>query len=45
MRGAHFLVTVVRPVNPPSILEIRMEANMFVSHYTMEMTCVFFDGR
>ena len=40
-----FLVTVVRPVSPPSILEIRMEGNMFVTHYTLEMKCTFFDGR
>jgi hypothetical protein len=45
MKGTHFLVTVVRPVSPPSILEIRMEANMFVSHYSMELKCIFYDGR
>lgn len=41
----YFLVTVVRPVSPPSILEIRMEANMFVTHYDLDMKCLFFDGR
>ena len=39
------LVAVVRPVSPPSILEIRMEGNMFVTHYTLDMRCTFFDGR
>ena len=45
MGNEYFLVTVVRPVSPPSILEIRMEGNMFVTHYDMEMKCLFFDGR
>ncbi|XP_065894666.1 hypoxia-inducible factor 1-alpha-like [Dysidea avara] len=39
------LVAVVRPVSPPSILEIRMEGNMFVTHYQLDMRCTFFDGR
>lgn len=39
------LVAMVRPVSPPSILEIRMEGNMFVTHYTLEFKCNFFDGR
>lgn len=45
MGSQNFLVTVVRPVSPPSILEIRMESNMFVTHYDMGMKCIFFDGR
>lgn len=45
MRNEYFLVMVVRPVSPPSILELRMEANMFITHYNMEMNCLFFDGR
>ena len=40
-----FLMAIVHPVNPPSISEIRMEGNMFVSHYNMELKCVFYDGR
>ncbi len=40
-----FLVVVVRPVSPPSILELKVEGNMFVTHYSMEMKCTFFDGR
>jgi hypothetical protein len=40
-----FLVALVKPVTPPSILEIRMEGNMFVTHYAMDMRCTFFDGR
>ncbi len=40
-----FLVAIVRPVSPPSILEIRMEGNMFVTHYSLDMRCIFFDGR
>ena len=39
------VVAVVRPVSPPSILEIRMEGNMFVTHYQLDMRCSFFDGR
>ena len=39
------VVAVVRPVSPPSILEIRMEGNMFVTHYQLDMRCTFFDGR
>ena len=45
MRRDHYMVTVVRPVSPPSILELRMEANMFVTHYDLAMNCLFFDGR
>ncbi|CAI8029661.1 Hypoxia-inducible factor 1-alpha [Geodia barretti] len=40
-----FLVALVKPVTPPSILEIRMEGNMFVTHYALDMHCTFFDGR
>ena len=40
-----YLMSVVRPVSPPSILEIRMEGNMFVTHYSLQMKCIFFDGR
>ena len=40
-----FMVVMVRPVSPPSILEIRMEGNMFVTHYLMDMKCTFFDAR
>ena len=39
------VVAIVRPVSPPSILEIRMEGNMFVTHYQLDMRCTFFDGR
>ena len=40
-----FLTAIVHPVSPPSILEIRMEGNMFVTHYALDMRCTFFDGR
>lgn len=40
-----FLVALVKPVTPPSILELRMEGNMFVTHYSLDMKCIFFDGR
>ena len=40
-----FIACIVHPVSPPSILELRMEGNMFVTHYAMDMTCLFFDGR
>ena len=41
-----FLACTVRPVNPPTVLELRMEGNMFVAHYSMEnMACIYFDGR
>ena len=40
-----YLVAVVRPVSPPSILELRMEGNMFVTHYTLDFHCTFYDGR
>ena len=40
-----YLVAVVRPVSPPSILELRMEGNMFVTHYTLDFRCAFYDGR
>ena len=43
--GEPFLTAIVRPVSPPSILEIRMEGNMFVTHYTLDFHCTFFDGR
>ena len=39
------LFAIVRPVSPPSILEITMEGNVFVTHYNMHMKCIFFDGR
>ena len=39
------MVAVVRPVSPPSILEIRMEGNMFVTHHQLDMRIIFFDGR
>ncbi|XP_011403284.1 PREDICTED: hypoxia-inducible factor 1-alpha-like [Amphimedon queenslandica] len=39
------LFAIVRPVSPPSILEITMEGNVFVTHYSMQMKCIFFDGR
>lgn len=45
MNNRCYLVTVVRPVSPPSISEIRMEGNMFVTHYSMDMKCTFYDGR
>jgi len=40
-----YFVAVVRPVSPPSILELRMEGNMFVTHYTLDFRCTFYDGR
>lgn len=40
-----FLACVVRPVTPPAVLELRMEGNMFVAHYSMEFSCIYFDGR
>jgi len=40
-----YLVAVVRPVSPPSILELRMEGNMFVTHFTLDFRCAFYDGR
>ena len=40
-----FLVSIVRPVSPPSILEIRMEGNMYVTHYSLDFRCTFYDGR
>jgi PAS domain S-box-containing protein len=39
------LFAVVRPISPPSVLEITLEGNMFVTHYNLEMKCIFFDGR
>ena len=39
------MVAVVRPVSPPSILEIRIEGNMFVTHHQLDMRIIFFDGR
>ena len=41
-----FLACTVRPVSPPAVLELRMEGNMFVAHYSMaNMSCIYFDGR
>lgn len=40
-----FLMAIVHPVNAPSISEIRMEGNMFVSHYSLDLKCIFYDGR
>ena len=40
----YYIVSIVHPVSP-SIMEMRMEANMFVTHYNMELKCIFFDGR
>ena len=40
-----YVVCLVQPVNPPSILEVRSEGNVFTMHYTMEMKCTFYDGR
>lgn len=40
-----FLVAMVRPVSPPSVLEIRMEGNMYVTHYSLDFRCCFYDGR
>ena len=40
-----FLVVTVKPVSPPSILEIRMDGNMYVMHYDLQMKCTFYDGR
>lgn len=41
----HLFVAVVRPVTPPSILEVRTEYNVFVTHYSLDLKCIFFDGR
>ena len=39
------IVAMVTPVTPPPIMGIRMEGNMFRTHYRMDMRCVFYDGR
>lgn len=44
-RGEPFIACVVRPVSPPSVLEIRLEGNMFVCRYGVDFTCTYFDGR
>ena len=43
--GGSRLVAMVTPVSTPSILEIAVEGNMFVTHYTLDMKCSFYDGR
>ena len=43
--GGSRLVAMVTPVSTPSILEIAVEGNMFVTHYTLDMRCSFYDGR
>jgi PAS domain-containing protein len=39
------LVAMVTPVSTPSIVEIAVEGNMFITHYTLDMRCSFYDGR
>ena len=39
------MIAVVRPVSPLSVLEIRMEGNMFVIHQKLDGRIIFFDGR
>ncbi len=39
------IVAMVTPVTPPPIMGIRMEGNMFRTHYRMDMRGVFYEGR
>ena len=39
------LMGVVYPVTPPTIVELKTEDNVFVTHYSLEMKCIYFDGR
>nr|QHX41464.1 hypoxia-inducible factor 1-alpha-like protein [Halisarca dujardinii] len=39
------LVAMVTPVSTPSILEIAVDGNLFITHYSLDMRCTFYDGR
>ena len=43
--GSILLMAFVSIVTPPSIVELDIKDNMFITHYSLDMKCIYSDGR